>query len=114
MKTIRYFSLCVLLIILVSLALVAQSDNASIRSWPPDLTAYFRGAVAADQIPLDLEEYHGVFQTPTVVDVVVNNTDATLKTTDTFNDGEPTIAVNPLNTNEIVITAFSGGWGANA
>jgi hypothetical protein len=44
----------------------------------------------------------------------VNNTDATLKITDTFNDGEPSIAVNPSNSDEIVITAFSGSWGANA
>jgi hypothetical protein len=47
------------------------------------------------------------------VDVVVNNTDPTLTNTDTFNDGETSIAVNPLNPDEIVITAFSGTDGAN-
>ena len=53
--------------------------------------------------------------TPTfVVDAVVNNTDATLKNTDTFNDGEVSIAVDPLNLNRIVMTAFSGSWGATA
>ena len=34
--------------------------------------------------------------------------------TDTFNDGEVSIAINPLNPNEITMSAFSGSWGANA
>jgi len=49
-----------------------------------------------------------------VVDAVVNNTDPTLTNTDTFNDGETSIAVNPESPGEIVMTAFSGSWGANA
>jgi hypothetical protein len=49
-----------------------------------------------------------------VVDVIVNNTDTTLKNSDTFGDSETNIAINPLNANEIVITGFSGGWGTNA
>jgi hypothetical protein len=49
-----------------------------------------------------------------IVDVVVSNTNPTLTATDTFNDGETSIAINPLNPQEIVITAFSGSWGANA
>jgi hypothetical protein len=49
-----------------------------------------------------------------VVDAVVNNTNPNLKNTDTFNDGEVSIAINPLNPNEITMTAFSGGWGTNA
>ena len=49
-----------------------------------------------------------------IVDTVVNNTDPNLTNTDTFNDGETSITVNPVNPNEIVITAFSGSWGANA
>jgi hypothetical protein len=100
--------------VFVSLLLFAQSDLLSVSSSPPDLTSYFRGLVAGDNIPLDLEEYSGVFQTPTVVDVIVNNTDATLTNTDTFSDSEPSIAVNPLNANEIVITGFSGSWGTNS
>jgi len=44
----------------------------------------------------------------------VNNTDPNLTNTDTFNDGETSITVNPANPNEIVVTAFSGGSGANA
>jgi hypothetical protein len=45
---------------------------------------------------------------------VVSNTNPNLATTDTANDGEPSIAIDPNNTNEIVISAFSGSWGANA
>jgi len=44
----------------------------------------------------------------------VNNTDPNLTNTDTFNDGETSITVNPANPDEIVVTAFSGSWGAHA
>jgi hypothetical protein len=37
-----------------------------------------------------------------------------LRFIDTFNDGETSIAVNPRSPNEVVITAFSGSWGAAA
>ena len=117
MKLVRYLTVCVFCVGLAAFAvmvLTAQSSDPSVQSSPPDLTTYSRDALPADNIPLNLEEYEGVFQTPTVVDVVVNNTDTILKTTDTFNDGEPAIAVNPSDPNEIVITAFSGSWGANA
>ena len=117
MKLVRYLTVCVFCVGLAAfavMALTAQSSDPSVQSSPPDLTTYFRDALPADNIPMNLEEYEGVFQTPTVVDVVVNNTDTILKTTDTFNDGEPAIAVNPSDPNEIVITAFSGSWGANA
>jgi hypothetical protein len=50
----------------------------------------------------------------TVVDTVVNNTDPNLTNTDTFNDGETSIAINPRNPLDITITAFSGSWGATA
>src|SRR5262249_53697978 len=43
-----------------------------------------------------------------------NNTDPNLKNTDTFNDGETSIAVNPRDPDQIVITAFSGRWGVTA
>jgi len=49
-----------------------------------------------------------------IVDTVVNNTDPNLTNTDTFNDGETSITVNRANPNEVVVTAFSGGWGTNA
>lgn len=45
-----------------------------------------------------------------LTDAVVSNTDATLENTETAGDGETSIAVNPLNPDEIVITAFSGCW----
>ena len=38
-------------------------------------------------------------------DPIVSNTNANLTNTDTANDGEPSIAVNPSNPNEIVISA---------
>lgn len=111
----------------------AQTQESTI-SFPPDLSPYMRPA-----IPEDLNPIPRSTPTPTptppppgirrtqpriasslgtvpifIRDVVVSNTDATLTTNDTFGDTEPTIAVNPLNPNEVVITAFSGGWGANA
>jgi hypothetical protein len=43
-------------------------------------------------------------------DAVVHNTDTNLRNTDTFGDGENSIAVNPANPDEIVISGFSGCW----
>ena len=92
-----------------------QQAKESARSAPPDTTPYTRPALPEDSTP------RGVRAIPLlpgvssiVVDVVVNNTDPNLTNTDTFNDGETSIAVNPANINEIVITAFSESWGANA
>src|SRR5437879_825315 len=42
----------------------------------------------------------------TMKDVVVSNTDPNLKTTDTNGDEECSIAINPLNTNQIVVSGF--------
>ena len=92
-----------------------QQAKESTRSAPPDTTPYTRPALPEDSAP------RGVRAIPLlpglssiIVDTVVNNTDPNLTNTDTFNDGETSIAVNPANPNEIVITAFSGSWGANA
>src|SRR5438270_192551 len=92
-----------------------QQAKESTRSAPPDTRPYTRPALPEDSAP------RGVRAIPLlpgvssiVVDVVVNNTDPNLTNTDTFNDGETSIAVNPANINEIVITAFSESWGANA
>ncbi|HEY4257810.1 MAG TPA: hypothetical protein VGM66_11400 [Candidatus Udaeobacter sp.] len=87
--------------------------NESTRDAPPDTTPYWRPAIPADHAP------RGTRAIPLVpsifiVDTVVSNTDPNLTNTDTFNDGETSITVNPANPNEIVITAFSGSWGANA
>jgi hypothetical protein len=49
-----------------------------------------------------------------VVDTVINNTNNNLQNTDHRNNGETSIAINPVNPNEIVISAFSGSWGTNA
>ena len=93
---------------------VAQSDE-SVNSTPPDLTNYYRPAVPQDAAPggkpaLQPRVLAPVFPDVLVVDTVVNNTDPTLTNTDTFGDTEPSIAISPDNPNNIVITAFSGGW----
>src|SRR4029077_7377547 len=49
-----------------------------------------------------------------IVDVVVSNTNKNLKNTNTTANSEPSIAINPSNTNEITVMAFSGSWGATA
>jgi hypothetical protein len=87
-------------------------DELDGRDSPPDLTPYNRPMVAADRIP---RRPAAAGVAATVVDVVVNNTDPNLKTTNNSNDGETNIAVNSLNTNQIVITAFANvGWGSNS
>jgi hypothetical protein len=90
-----------------------KQAEESTRDAPPDTTPYRRPAVPEDYTP------RGTRAIPLVpsifiVDTVVNNTDPNLTNTDTFNDGETSRTVNPANPNEIVITAFSGNWGANA
>lgn len=89
-----------------------QADEST-RDAPPDTTPYRRPALPEDYAP------RGIRAIPLVpsifiVDTVVNNTDPNLTNTDTFNDGETSITVNPANPNEIVVTAFSGSWGAHA
>ena len=122
-------------VVVVSLSVLAHGlvahaagpgEPESIRSWPLDGTPYTRLAVPDDGAPLGRGAMPGVIpralpetMAPRVldvdiVDVVVNNTNPTLALTDTFNDGETSIAVNPDNPNDIVITAFSGSWGAHA
>ena len=88
-------------------------DSQSTRDAPPDTTPYWRPALPEDYVPKGMRPIPlvpGVF----IVDVVVNNPDPNLTNTDTFNDGETSITVNPANPNEIVVTAFSGSWGAHA
>lgn len=111
-----------------------QESAPSIRGFPKDETPYSRGAIPEDLHPggkpptpsnavvgkahgkdLSLAELSALSGASGpaifIADPVVSNTDATLTSTDTANDGETSIAVNPQNTNEIVISAFSGGWG---
>ncbi|MEO5856186.1 MAG: HYR domain-containing protein [Chthoniobacterales bacterium] len=90
------------------------------KDGPPDITPYARPAIPEDFAPggrpalpqLDLPS--GIFPTAFVRDVVVSNTNPNLTNTDTANDGEPSIAIDPNNTNRIIISAFSGTWGANS
>ncbi|HYV07032.1 MAG TPA: hypothetical protein VFB82_20720, partial [Blastocatellia bacterium] len=86
----------------------AGQGHTTGRDSPPDLNTYVRNAVPADysaRLSLAASFFF-------VRDTVVSNTDATLTNTDTFGDSEPTIAINPANPAEIVISAFSGSWGS--
>jgi hypothetical protein len=88
-------------------------ETKSTRDAPPDTWHYTRPAIPEDSVPRGIKAIPlvpGVF----IVDAVVNNTDPNLTNTDTFNDGETSIAINPANPNEVVMTAFSGSWGTNA
>jgi hypothetical protein len=109
--------------IVAGLSIALCSSTASwaaspVKSSPKDTRTYSRPAVAADRAgpvgPNAPVVQPAVFNVIKVIDAVVNNTDPNLKNTDTFNDGEVSIAINPLNSNEITMTAFSGSWGANA
>ncbi len=90
----------------------------SVRSSPPDTTSYSRPLVSEDFDPLNTagkpQSGKAVQFDVFVVDTVVNNTDPDLKITDTFNDGEISIAVKPQHPEQLVITAFSGSWGLRA
>jgi hypothetical protein len=87
----------------------------NVRSYPPDLTPYHRPLVAED-LRLSTSAGAGVRAGIgfSVVDAVVNNTNPILRLTDTFNDGETSLAINRRQPNEVVITAFSGSWGTAA
>jgi len=90
-----------------------QQEKESTRDAPPDLTPYVRSTVPEEGGPRAIKTFlpiPGGF----IVDAVVSNTDPNLTNTDTFNDGETSIAVNPASPGDIVMTAFSGSWGANA
>lgn len=125
MKRLTQVALAVLIVCLVLpltgssplvISVTAQPHNNARKlghDQPPDTTPYTRPAVAEDVAPRGrgaIPLLPGVF----IVDAVVNNTDPNLTNTDMSNDGETSIAVNPANPNEIVMTAFSGSWGTNA
>ncbi len=106
-------TLALLLAILGLPLAMAQDDKDQDRDYPPDLTETFRPAVPQDLYPGGKPAL-GPQGAISIVDVVVSNTNANLKYTNTTPNGEPSIAINPANTNEISILAFSGSWGANA
>ncbi len=108
---------------------VAESvDLEALKSAPKDREHYIRDIVPEDLSPGGASAMGALTQgfDPTgaslgaaepgifLADVVVNNTNANLTNTDTANDGEVSIAVNPADPDEIVIAAFSGGWGGGA
>jgi len=90
-----------------------QQAKESGRSAPPDTTPYWRPALLEHWAPGGIRAIP-LLPGMLIVDPVVNNTDPNLTNTDTFGDQETSITVNPANTNEIVITAFSGAWGTDA
>jgi hypothetical protein len=104
--------------LLLFLTRSGEAQKLSMRSWPPDTRPYARAKVPGEmavsklgsEYPEGAERIGRLF----IRDVVVSNSDPNLNSTDFFNDGETSIAVNSRNTREIVITAFSGSWGANA
>jgi hypothetical protein len=85
-----------------------------VRSSPKDSNSDIRKTVPEDLNPPRPKVLQTVPGNVFIRDVVVANTDPTLNASDTAGDGETSIAINPTNPNEIGITAFSGGWGANA
>ena len=77
----------------------------------PDLTHYYREALPEDYRPLNKPALPEALNANLFVrDAVVSNSDSSLAINDTFGDSETSIAVNPANPNEIILTAFSGQW----
>jgi hypothetical protein len=115
MRKLRLISAVGLGLVLCSAAALADDEPA--RSRPKDTSPYSRAAIPHDTAgpAEEFEEHHkSPVRIIRVVDIVVNNTDPNLKNTDTFNDGETSIAINPRDPDDITISAFSGGWGATA
>lgn len=111
MRRLQWICAAILMECLVPAFAAFPQDAPSVRSWPPDTTPYYRNAVPEDFAPRGKAP---LASTVFIRDIVVSNTDPNLALTDTFGDTEVGIAINPENPGEIVITAFSGGWGANA
>ena len=86
----------------------SQGGDQSVSSLPKDQVPYARPADAGDR--RNSRVHPKVF----LRDTVVSNSDATLTNTDTFNDGELSIAINPDNHDEIAITSFAGSWATTA
>ena len=68
------------------------------------------GAVNQSLVVAHSGDDPSVFPAIFMRDVVVSNTDQTLKNTDMFLNAEPAIAVNPTDPRKVVISAFSGAW----
>lgn len=117
-----FLSLICMLVIVPPPISHSQEQPLMEKDSPPDLTPYNRPAIPEDlnpgggpvRLPGKPALPSAIFPTIFVRDLVVSNTNPNLTTTDIANDGEPSIAIDPTNTNQIVISAFSGSWGANA
>src|SRR5713226_3570966 len=77
---------------------VGRSAPPAANSWPPDLTNYTRPATTHDVASKGAS-------TPVLFQPVEIPNSA---------GGEPDIAINPLNLNQIVVHAGFGGWNGNA
>jgi hypothetical protein len=91
-------------------AAMGDHGSTSKKSSPPDRDKKVRKVTTSDLKPMGsgsaaLLPEPGAF----VRDPIVSNTNVNLTNTDTAGDGEPSIAVNPANRNEIVIASFNGG-----
>src|SRR6267142_1363232 len=81
----------------------------------PDLTHYYREAIPEDYRPMNRSALPETVSANVFVrDAVVSNASSLLAVSDTFGDSETSIAVNPANPNEIILTAFSGQWSSSA
>ena len=113
----RLRSPIVVAVLLAGVAPTAARSQAPERSAPPDTTPYVRPILVEDLFPAGRAALLTGRPQIFIVDVVINNTNANLTNTDTANDGETSIAINPANPDEIAATAFSGSWpggGGNA
>jgi hypothetical protein len=111
-------SLCLHIIVAFGLTLswmtLARAQESA-RSWPKDTNIYSRPAVPGDTAAPPRAPPRAPTTSTNLVrvyDVIVNNTLTNLKDFDVLGGTETSIAVNPNNRNEIVMTAFSGIWSA--
>jgi hypothetical protein len=79
-----------------------NSSPASVKSWPPDLAKHTRPAIPGDVIAKP--KGAAGFLAPGFFVVDIPNSSG----------GEPDIAINPTNPNQIVVHAGFGGWNGNA
>ena len=103
-----------MIVMSAALTIVPVAYSQLEPSWPPDSNVYSRSALAEDKNPggrtaigprqFGIPRFPNVF----VRDTVVSNVDRALTNSDQFGDSEPAIAINRANTDEIVVTAFSG------
>ncbi len=111
------FAVVVLLGLILSAAFTSWTQNTSeagstslppVSSSPPDLTNYSRPAIANDLAVSKTSKTlssNAALSSPGFTVVEVPNATG----------GEPDIAINPLNLNQIVIHTFAGGaWNSNA